>query len=89
MTDRLIARSRYLPFQAAHSPMQVPEEFQRQYSWYEPCQKFRSTAGSFGENKNYNCAPPVGGLSGAGTQVRSIVLSKLFKPCNNVLLSFL
>ena len=28
----------FLPFQAAHSPMEVPEEFQRQYPWYQPCQ---------------------------------------------------
>lgn len=58
----------YLPFQAAHSPMQVPEEFQRQYPWYGPCQKFRSASGTFHENKNYNCAAPAGGLSGGGTQ---------------------
>eukprot|EP01047_Picozoa_sp_COSAG01_P085598 COSAG01_NODE_18880_length_1047_cov_1.379747_1_plen_232_part_00 len=58
----------YLPFQAAHSPMQVPEEFQRQYPWYKPCQQFRSAHGTFRENKGYDCAPPAGGVSGASTQ---------------------
>ena len=38
--------------------MQVPEEFQQLYPAYEPCQSFRSTSGTFGENKNYRCAGP-------------------------------
>jgi len=58
----------YLPFQAAHTPFQVPEEFQMQYAWYKPCQLFRGPTGTYGENKNYVCAKPAHGLSGAGTK---------------------
>ena len=46
----------------------MPEIFQQQYAWYKPCQKFRSNSGTYGENRNYNCAKPAGGLSGTGTQ---------------------
>jgi arylsulfatase A-like enzyme len=51
----------YLPFQAAHSPMQVPEEFQRLYPAHEPCQRYRSPSGTFGENKNYACEAAASG----------------------------
>ena len=38
---RLIWWSRYLPFQAAHSPREAPDVLQRRYSSFEACQAYR------------------------------------------------
>ena len=38
---RLLWRSRYLPFQAAHSPREAPDELQRRYGSFDACQAYR------------------------------------------------